>query len=134
MLKTNIENAMKLNGILLAKNKLMINSLVLHLVPPVTKNLLIDDFSPNKLLGQSLKNLVSTQKEVLKKNPVFFCLAKIGTFDKSYRKMFMHNGTLKADELERYTNNYEKSLDLIKKLVEMDPLIAAKSIWDVEKI
>jgi hypothetical protein len=133
MLRTNVENSMRLNALLMGQEKLLINSRVLHLVPPVTSNL-SSDFYPNKIIGQSIKNFIMNQKEKLKITPVFFSLIKIGTFDKSFSDMFRYNNSLDEKELQKYEANKEKSLDLIKKVMKMDHVEAAKNIWDVEKI
>jgi hypothetical protein len=123
---------MKLNGSLILKNKLLINSKISHLIPPVASNVKnIDNFYPNKLIGQSIKNLVNSYRESLKLNPVFFSLIQIRTFDKLYMDMFKNNLTINSSELNSYLQNYNKSIDFIKTILSKDSVEAAKSIWDI---
>lgn len=134
MTQTNIENSMILNTKIIASKKLEINSKILHFIFPTPSNLnKIPEFYPRRLLGQSLKNMVKVSKEELTKTPVFFSLADIETFDNIYLKRFENNETIPKEELEKYINNYQNSLNLVGNLLsnQVESLEFGKKFWNL---
>ena len=136
MTQINIENPMLLNSKLLSSKKLEINSKIMHLVLPSTNNLKKVDFFPKRLLGQSLKHMVKCFKEVLTLNPVFFSLVNIETLDPEYIHRFNNNKSISEEEIKLYTENYEKSVDLICHLLsdKVDCLDFGKKFWSLSDL
>jgi hypothetical protein len=137
MTEINIENSMILNSKLLATNKLKVESKIIHLVLPSTSNIKnIPGFHPKRLLGNSLKHMVNCSKQTLEKNPVFFSLVSIETYDKSFINRFENNISIPKEENQIYGLNYDKSIDLISCLLsdKLDPLEFGKKFWSLNDL
>lgn len=137
MTQVNIENAMLLNSKLLSAKILEIDSKIFHLKLPQTKNLeAVPNFLPNRMLGQSLKHMVNCCKEDLIKNPVFFSLINIDTFDNEYQHRFENNKTIPTEDLEKYKTNYTQSIMLINKLLsnKLSGLDFGKKFWSLDDL
>jgi hypothetical protein len=137
MTQVNIENAMLLNSKLLSAKILEIDSKIFHLMLPHTKNLeAVPNFLPKRMLGQSLKHMVNCCKEDLIKNPVFFSLINIDTFDKEYLHRFENNKTIPQEDIEKYKANYNQSIELINKLLssKLSGLDFGKKFWSLEDL
>lgn len=135
MTETNVEFPILLNSRLIKSNSLEIGAKILHFQLPTSSNLSnISNFTPNRLLGTSLKNMVMVINEDLKKNPVFFSFLKIRTLDKSFIDRLENNKTITIDEVEKLKYYYFKSLEKINYLMSdnVDSLDFGKQFWDVE--
>ena len=128
---------MLLNSKLLSAKVLEIDSKILHLVLPQTKNLeIIPQFFPKRMLGQSLKHMVNCCKEDLIKNPVFFSLINTETLDEEFIKRFENNKTISEEDISKYKMNYDKSLELINRLLsdKLSGLDFGKKFWNLDDL
>lgn len=135
MTQINIENSMILNSKLILKNRLEIDSKIIHFQLPSFKSLeKIPNFYPKKMLGSALKHMVSCCKEDLIKNPVFFSLVSIDTIDEAYQKRFINNKTITEENLKNLKENYNKSVDMITYLLndKLSGLDFGKKFWTLE--
>jgi hypothetical protein len=140
MIQVNIENAMILNSKLIGSKCLEIDSKIFHLLLPVTSNIKsipnFSHFNQKKILGMSLKHMVNCCKEDLIKNPVFFSMIDIQTLDEIFLQRFEINETIPKEELEEYKKNYQRSIDLLVKLMDskLSGLDFGKKFWNLSDL
>lgn len=137
MTQINVENAMILNSKLIGSKKLLIDSKIFHFDLPITTNILgIENYQPKRILANSLMHMVNCCKEDLKMNPVFFSLININTLDKIFLDKFQENQSIPNEEIMSLKNNYEKSQDLIVKLLDksISGLDFGKKFWNLSDL